>query len=57
MSESRVVERQSQTVAEFAAANALSRETVYRLIRDGSLASVRYGKSIRIPVEAAGGAR
>lgn len=52
MPESRVVviERQSQTVAEFAAANALSTETVYRLIREGSLASVRYGKSIRIPV-------
>jgi excisionase family DNA binding protein len=50
MSESRVIERQSQTVAEFAAANALSEATVYRLVRDGELAAVRYGKSIRIPV-------
>jgi len=51
MSESRTIERQSLSVAEWAAANGLSTATVYRLINEGALAAVRYGKSIRIPVE------
>jgi len=57
MPESRIIERQSVSVAEFAAANGLSRAAVYRLINEGELESVRYGKSIRIPVGMLAGAR
>ena len=51
MSESRTIERQTLSVAEWAAANGLSSATVYRLIRAGDLAAIRYGKSMRIPVD------
>jgi excisionase family DNA binding protein len=51
MSASPTIERQSLSVAEFAAANGLSSATVYRLVHAGEIPAVRYGKSIRIPVD------
>jgi excisionase family DNA binding protein len=40
------------TIAEVAAAMRVSKMTVYRLVKSRTLASVRFGKSYRIPVSA-----
>jgi excisionase family DNA binding protein len=40
------------TADEVAAALRISRKLVYRLVRDGELASVRVGSSLRVPVAA-----
>jgi excisionase family DNA binding protein len=40
------------TIAEVAAALRLSRMTVYRMVRAGTLAADRFGKSYRIPESA-----
>lgn len=37
------------TIAEVAAAMRLSRMTVYRMVRAGTLAADRFGKSYRVP--------
>lgn len=41
------------TVAEVATVLRLSKMTVYRLVKDGTLESRRVGRSYRIPVQAA----
>jgi excisionase family DNA binding protein len=43
------------TVAEMAGITGLARMTIYRLVHDGSLEAIHFGRSIRIPVEAARG--
>lgn len=40
------------TIAEVAAAMRLSRMTVYRIVRAGTLAADRFGKSYRVPESA-----
>ncbi|TSE17115.1 helix-turn-helix domain-containing protein [Arthrobacter sp. KBS0703] len=40
------------TIAEVAAAMRLSRMTVYRMVRAGTLAADRFGKSYRVPESA-----
>jgi excisionase family DNA binding protein len=43
------------TIAEVAAALRLSKMTVYRMVRAGTLAADRFGKSYRVPESAVGG--
>jgi excisionase family DNA binding protein len=52
MTSSNLSEIKFLTVAEVAAVMRVSRLTVYRLVHDGELASVRVGRSFRVPEHA-----
>ena len=43
---------QPLTVTEYAAANRVSAAVIYRLVRNGQLKAIRFGKQIRIPADA-----
>ncbi len=48
----RLADERFLTVAEVAAQMRVSRMTVYRLVHDGAIASVRVGRSFRVPESA-----
>jgi excisionase family DNA binding protein len=50
--EERLSEVRFLTVAEVAALMRVSKMTVYRLVHDGAIASVRVGRSFRVPEQA-----
>ena len=48
----RLAEERFLTVAEVASLMRVSKMTVYRLVHDGAIASVRVGRSFRVPEQA-----
>jgi excisionase family DNA binding protein len=53
MTDSDSAAKPALTVAQYAEANQVCSATVYRLIAAGKLPSLRLGRAIRIPVDAA----